>query len=387
MLKRNIKTNSVTLLACTDTLAPRIKLEKRTLEDAGFDIEVLYSKRDNSKRSIGKVGKYVWSLLENMIYLLKSNKKVVHFTNIDQLIISPVLKLFRKKIVYDAYERYSIDISQRYFNGTSRGIARKIIEFIENTYVRLFVDAVFVVSTPDEFLKKRYAKICKICDVLYNVPPLDSICTIDLEKKFKEKVFRIAYVGRCTSLIIESINEIAMRLDALGVIYEIHLVGGIFDEMLQSCDPSYYSERKLHKNICLHGHMEYQSMSKFLVKFHVGLTLLPNPKEYIYAGPGSSRKNFTYMCAGMAIISNSPSGPASVIINESCGIALDETDSIESFAVSINKIYKNRNEAMEYSSNGILAIKNKYNWDHEKEKFLYAYSKLTERVNENEISV
>jgi len=139
----------ILLLCHTDKLGPRLINEVRTLEES-FDIFILYWDRTGSKKNKTENNSEGWvslkaplGTIKSLIYVpllyIKIFKKVkkeefsiIHTTHIFLLPIAIYLgKKKKAKVLYDAYERYSIDISSNYFK-LMRGISRRLIEIIEN---------------------------------------------------------------------------------------------------------------------------------------------------------------------------------------------------------------------------------------------------------------
>ena len=117
-------------------------------------------------------------------------------------------------------------------------------------------------------------------------------------------------------------------------------------------------------------------MISFLHKCHIGLSLYDNSKRLSVAGVGTSRKNFTYMCAGMVVITTDVGQMAYVTERDNCGIIVQDSDDLDSLACVIENVAKDRSQAIAFAKNGIESIKRQYNWEREQHKVLSVYSEL-----------
>jgi glycosyltransferase involved in cell wall biosynthesis len=365
----------ILILSTINNLVPRVKLEKETLEKKGNIVDVVYRNQIswNIKTFVGMV-RYYGNVLRHS---QKKNVKIVHLTHISQIPISPILKLMRKKVVYDAYERYSLDISEKHFNGIFKKPAKFLIELFENSFVYFFIDAVLVVSTPDEYLRDRYLNYCKLTECLFNVPPLLSVFRGNLNNKFSVKPLKVVYIGALGS---EKGSRVFIRLakemKKIMLDWEMHLIISVgrkseMHRLLLEIENSELSDL-----VKVHNYMEYNNMIRFLYTSHIGLNLTSNTKRLSHVGIGSSRKNFTYMSAGMAVITTEVGQMAYATKYENCGVIINDLENIRYLASVIEELNHNRQMAITYARNGIEAISNKYNWENEQDKLLRIYRQL-----------
>lgn len=362
-------------MSTIDRLVPRVMLEKETLERSGYHVDVLYRGPIswNIETFRGLIGYYLKALRES----LKENIWAVHLTHISQIPLSPILKLKRKTVVYDAYERYSIDISEKRFKGWLKNPSRWLIEFVENWIIKFFVDAVLVVSTPNEYLHKRYRNYCRLTECLYNVPPLTSVFKGDFDSKFNRRPLKVAYIGVLTPQKgSRKFIPFARLLRERRIDCELHLIISMGSESEKRRLLSDIENFELSDFITVHGYMEYPSMVRFLYGCHVGLNLTPNTKRLSLVGIGSSRKNYTYMSAGMVVITTAVGQMAYVTEQENCGVIIKNLNDLDLLASVIERIALNRFQAIGFAKNGVEAIKKRYNWEKEQQKVLCLYGKL-----------
>jgi glycosyltransferase involved in cell wall biosynthesis len=125
--------------------------------------------------------------------------------------------------------------------------------------------------------------------------------------------------------------------------------------------------------IILEGFMEYSKMCRYLEDFHIGLTVHSDLERFALIGRGSSRKNFTYMCAGMVVVTTNIGEMAAITQEENCGVTINGFENLQRVASVIKTLDGDREYAVKLAQNGIRAIREKYNWSIEEKKVLSLY--------------
>ena len=366
---------SILITARPSILPPRVKMEKETLEEFGADVFV-------SHRSPFFSGRWfiiTWPAyyISILITAVKLQITTIHFTHISQLFISPLLKLRKTKIIYDVMERYSIDISERYVPSIFKKFVKHLIESMENFIVSEFIDGVLAVSTPKNYLSNRYTKHCSNAVCINNVPSISDIFQGDISSKFKDPVLKIAYAG---SLSYEKgavrIFNLAKKLQSQKVPFEMHFMGEYRSDKIRIDE--------LIKNLSLegqtffHGFLPYSEMMKVLYTCHIGLNLYSRSKRLIHVGIGSSRKNFSYLAAGMVLLATDIGEIAEITKRIKCGYAIKDPDDLDHLSSIIEEIHQNRNLAIQMAKAGVKAIEQEYNWEKEKNKIITVYKNVLE---------
>lgn len=366
---------NILILSVSDNLSPRVRLEKEALEECGYTVHVLYRAPISWKAKVilGLIGYYATILK----ICIKSKAWAVHLTHISQIPICPILKFMNKIVVYDAYERYSVDITELHFYGILKTPVRWIIEFYENLIIRFFVDAVFTVSTPSEYLLQRYKKHCRFSVCLYNVPSLRNVFCSKIDEKFSTNFLNIAYIGGIWNQKGSGrFIPLAKLLAEKGIPFEMHIIGPFDDKIEKSYMIKEAETHNLLKKIHIHGYMDYISMLDLLYKCHIGLNLTSTNKRLSLIGKGSSRKNFTYMASGMVVLTSDVGEIAYVTKKNQCGYVIINPDDIESIALVIERLFSDKKLSVSFACNGLYTIKNCYNWELEKNKLINVYAKL-----------
>jgi len=110
----------------------------------------------------------------------------------------------------------------------------------------------------------------------------------------------------------------------------------------------------------------YETLIELLASADIGLAMTdPEFEKYTYMGEGSSRKIFTYMSAGLPIITGGAFGK--VILDEQAGYFVDYND-IDAMYKAAQRIFLSQEDSELMSLRGKSAILNKYNWEIEGRK-------------------
>ncbi|KXB02076.1 hypothetical protein AKJ44_01475 [candidate division MSBL1 archaeon SCGC-AAA261F17] len=289
-------------------------------------------------------------------------------------------KLKNKKIIYDAYEMYSLMFAEnfRFFSS----ILEKFYGLTENNLVR-FVDYIFTVDSRDDILEKKYLRYNDNVKVLYNVPILNSEKVTEskkvqgLRKKY-EKNRVIAYVGGITKAkgsmqLAETLHLTKEKIPNVKLL----LIGKFKDNSKQEIE-SYIRKQNLEENIEFTGWLPYEEMLQYLKITNLGLALHQPKGIYKFVSKGNGRKFFTYMQASLPVIGPDFGEIGQVVREEECGILVDTTNPNE-VAESIIYLLDHPKEAKSMGKKGRKAIEKKYNWKTEKKKLLQAYGELSVR--------
>jgi glycosyltransferase involved in cell wall biosynthesis len=366
---------NVLIVSALDRIAPRIRIEKETLEKEGYRVSVF------SQRRIVWGWKTFITLPVRYFRIVKEavrlRAEMVELTHLAHIVVSPFLKLLGKVVIYDAYDRYSLDISEKYFPEVLKKAAIAIVEFFENVFIKCFVDAMFTVSTKDEYLYNRYRRHCKIVEVLYNVPPPDICYDGDLIRKFENECFRIVYAGGFNAEKgLNLLKALAVELAKTEVRHELHLVGRFLKDEMRSSFLSDVRALGVSEQVFFNGYLEYPDLVRFLYTCHIGLSPYLKIRRFEAHGIGTSRKNFTYMAAGTVVIASEVGQSGEAIRQQKCGYLLEDPEDVKAIASIIQSLYNNRELAREMASNGLKAINDRYNWNFEKEKVTSTYEKV-----------
>jgi len=383
-----------------ERVAPRVSLEMKTLGETGFDVVIINWDRTGGKTNLyslydGKPVKWVhvkapkasWTLIFTLLKyymatyrcLKREEFNAIHCTHLFLLPIAIFSAWSLKaKVVYDSYERHALDISYAYVKGSIlRKLVRAAIEIIENFLVKSS-DGVLVVSSKDEFLKKRFFKYNKNIEVLFNVPmSVESKDDYDinaLSRKYLSKEL-IIYAGN-----LYADKGVAEMLGMMKLIKDIHptakllLIGGDTPAQLKTTQTLVDSE-DLSEYVEVIPYQPYNEMVKYLLLGKVGLFVFSHRERAAYSGRGTHRKLFTYMSCGLPLVVVGGDEVGAVVREETCGLVL-ESAAPERMSRAVLELINNHKLRTEMSNNGKNAIRLKYNWGIERPKLLEVYRRI-----------
>ena len=89
------------------------------------------------------------------------------------------------------------------------------------------------------------------------------------------------------------------------------------------------------------------------------------------------------MASGMVVISTDIGDIASPIKSLNAGFAILDPSNLENITSIVTHLNKNRAEALKMARNGVLGVKEQYNWENEKYKVLDAYVKVKKATKRN----
>ncbi len=380
-------------------LAPRVELETRALHQAGHELSVFNWRRDagdaaqmpapaagfavnwldvpSPKASAGIVRALPRLYREIATQLAPQEFDVIHCTHF--LLLPASIRVAEKKgaqVVYDAYERYASDIAHQYFPGM-RGQVCHLLEAAENRLVKR-VDGVLTISSPGEILATRYMRNCGNVEVLYNVPAAGAAAVRSLREQYAGRNVMI-YAGTMTrnTGIFRLAETVALLRDEFPEV--LLLMIGDFDS---PGDEATFRDRVrldgLERNIELIPWMPFERLMEHASLARIGIAPYQRHPRYLLLGKGTARKIFTYMCAGLPVISSDFGEVARIVAEERCGILAD-TSSAAAVAAAARRLLRDGDAAAAMGAKGRAAVREKYNWEQEQAKLLRLYERVAGR--------
>lgn len=387
----------VVILNHYERLSPRVALEVETLGQQGYDITIVKWYRNHEKFSVleheEKGFPVRWIFLSSpkgskkIVFVLprlykkirnllgKEEFDIIHCTH---LYLLPAVifgaKKNNAKVIYDAYGRYAISIAENYFPFL-KSVMIRLMEIIENILVKR-VDGILTISSVNEVFYKRYKKFCKNVEVLYNVPSLSThINELEIAKlkdMYKGR-YIICYVGG-----LEKDRGLFRLVEILDLVKKQsrNILLLLIGEFCSLGDKEKFLERikkrDLESYVKIIRWIPYNEMFQYVKISHIGLAIYRQRERFKVVGKATGRKFFTYMHAGIPIVSRSFGEIGKVVEEERCGILVDTT-SAQAIAKAIIFLFKNDGIAKEMGENGRRAIREKYNWEIESQKLLKVY--------------
>jgi glycosyltransferase involved in cell wall biosynthesis len=281
-----------------------------------------------------------------------------HFHDPEFIFAALLLTWRGKKVVYDIHEDVPRDILSKEYLGVFRKPVSFIFELVENFCARRFT--YLLAATPS--IRDRFQKINKNTIDINNYP-LTSEYFGGLNLDFENRT-SVAYVGAISR--IRGLVELVNAMDEGSV--KLELAGG-FDS--KNFETELKSEQGWGK-VNFHGLVSRKEVREILQKSFAGIvTFYPEP-NHVNAQPN---KIFEYMSAGIPVICSNFDAWREIVDKNQCGLLVNPMNSHE-IANAIKYLNDNPTLAKGMGLNGMKAVKDRYNWDIEKDKLLDVYKKL-----------
>ena len=306
--------------------------ECKSLLKAGYDVVLIAQhERDETVEGI-KINALpkVKSRLKRMIRLplitlkkaLEEKADVYHFHDPELIPVGLILKLYRKKVIYDIHEDYKSKIlSKSYITPPLRKIISTLFDLFEKQSSKCF-DALV---TADNYVKSRfrYGNVYRVA----NFPPLLDIRKI---QRNDGKVICVYSGGLSEDRGIAKIVGALQYLKDIPV--EVILLGEWENEYIKN-----YALRNSEVK-----YLGYKPWDEVMKTADMGLNLLQLVPVYLYAAENSV-KIFEYMMIGL-IVSSDFEGLKNIIEGNKCGITVNPLDPME-IAKAIRYLFEHSEEA------------------------------------------
>ncbi|MBA4853956.1 glycosyltransferase [Emticicia sp. BO119] len=290
---------------------------------------------------------------------IELNADIYHFHDPELLPFGYLLKLRRKKVIYDSHEDLPRQLlSKSYINPIFKKILSFSFEIIED-FFSIFFDGI-IAATPS--IAKRFEKINVNTVNINNYPLLDELL---LNKNLHNNSAirnKICYTGGITS-----IRGIYFLLNAIrGSNHVLQLAGEFENESLKK------NILKETDQIVYHGNLNREKLINLWSESFIGIVnFLPEP-NHINAQPN---KIFEYMANGLAIIGSNFPLWKEIIVDNFCGICINPNSSDEILA-ALNYLVNNPEVSKKMGNNGRRLVLDKYNWENEEKKLINFYNKI-----------
>jgi len=383
-----------------ERLSPRVLNEVKTLLANGYTIKIFNWDRgrnfpkdngdkrlyiENIRMPFRGISKFLKLFCFFFLYiklfkkLQKEKFDIVHCPNLAFLPLSLLLaKIKKAKLVYDAYDFYSIDVVKKAPHFL-RSLLQTIIEWGENKLIK-HVDYVLIIDSANDLLLKRYRKFNSNIKVINNVPYLNLKPELGqvshLSRKYEGNKVLI-YIGgiavdKGSIKSIEAFNLVKKTIPNVKLIFIGNFLDGSEKNFIECV-----KRLRMQQCIELIDWLPYEKMLAYLKIADVGLALYQPTTRHLISRR-NARKIFTYMLCSLPVVTSDFGEIGKVVKEEKCGILVDPTNA-KDIANVVIYLLKNPEQAKRMGRNGRLAVEKKYNWELEKLKLLEAYKKLADR--------
>lgn len=341
-----------------------------SLAEAGFDV---YHLVPNSTSRLEKGVQIVSfpfeisSRFKRMFFLVKEIYKraleidadVYHLHDPELLRIALKLQNKGKKVIYDAHEDVPRDIlSKPYIPFFLRKIISRRFEKFENRVA----SNIFGVIAATPFIRDRFLKINRNTIDVNNYPVIDKNQIVTAYENKEGDL--ICYLGVIVTM--RGINELVAAIENVNC--QLLLGGNFGEDGLQAKLEKMPGWRKV-KYL---GFLNRSQVQEAYNQSKIGIVTLHPTINYLDSLPV---KMFEYMAAGLPVIASDFPLWKEIIEQGGCGICVDPMKP-EAIAQAIKIIIENPEKSSQMGANGIRLVKEKYNWDAEKEKLIAFYNTL-----------
>lgn len=363
----------VHLTSAHPALDTRIFLKEcKTLVQNGYEVELIVPHQKSeivdgvsiravpkSKNRWQRIFKTAWDVCR---MATEKDACIYHFHDPELLPVGILLKLRKKKVIYDVHEDVPSDILEKeYIPWALRIPVAKLMNFLEWISGLLF-DGIIAV-TPG--IAKRFAGRRTV--LVQNFPIPEEFKVIS-QVPYRERPNTIVYAGaihysRNIKEIIQAMERVPERLNATLTI------AGFFSDSV--------SEKELRSlpawlRINFLGWQTRGQIAHLFNCTRAGLALFrPTPNNM----NGQPTKLFEYMAAGLPIIASDFPVWRKIVQGAGCGLLVDPMN-LDEIAKAIQWLLEHPKEAETMGLRGKRAIIDEYNWSFEKEKLITLYSRI-----------
>lgn len=290
-------------------------------------------------------------------WALWSDGDLFHFHDPDLIPAGLILKLFRRRVIYDVHDDYEASFKDR-LQGR-RWLAGWFPAFwwwFERNAARLF-DGVVVA---DRHLAHKFAPCQPV--ILGNYPRLDFTPPASTEG---EETFNLLYVGGVTRE-----RGLGMALEALKRLpmpeLRLHVVGAGRDAALLEA-------LRAESRVVLHGRVPWTELYKYYTRAHVGLALYQPLAGFVTVD--HSVKIVEYMAAGIPVLCSNFPGLTTFVEDAGCGLVV-QPDDPEMITLKIKALIENPELRRKLGATGRRLFETEYHWEKHEGRLIELYDRV-----------
>lgn len=309
----------------------------------------------------GRFARMVLTTVEAYKKALEEDADIYHFHDPELIPSALLLKIRKKKVVYDVHEDYFSALKQKkYLPKPFRSLIANLFAVFETTSTKFFPKVL-----AEKYYKKRFPDGIEIL----NYPKRE---LLQLPRNnCQTSSLKLIYTGNITR--DRGAIEHAMIVNYMADV-QVYLVGYCSEELAYHLFFIVGENRnRLHidginRFVTFEEIVSYYAMGNWTV----GLALFPYSTHYLNK---ELTKFFEYMSVGIPIICSDFPVWKKLIEETGTGICVDVKNESE-IKFAIEYLNNNRDVARKMGSNGRLSIEKQYNWENEAEKLYNLYLKL-----------
>lgn len=346
--------------------------EAASLAEAGHEVILIAVKSAVDGPNVGvtvlciprlsRARRVVVSTLRAITLALKQNGDVYHLHDPELIWAIPLLRLLRKRVLYDAHEDLPIQVlSKSYVNS----ISRPALSIFAHLLVKVagFSDGVVAAT---EQVASRFPS--QKTTVVHNYPPLR---TKELHlSPISRRPGSLVYVGgigelRGVKVMIEALADAQMPAG-----WRLKMAGGMSSDLEArlSSMPGWAS-------VDYYGLLSPDGARDLLLEAKVGFLLLQNTKAYRDSLP---TKMFEYFAAGVPVVASDFPIWRGIVEQYDCGLLVDEK-SAGAVANAVRRYVDDPDLLARHSVNARKAAERSLNWAPEAVALLGVYDRLSHK--------
>ncbi len=349
--------------------------EAKSLVKAGYEV-VLIAKHDKAevvdgvrviplavpRNRIERMTKVLWRLFRLAV---KENADVYHFHDPELMIVGLLLKVYRKKVIWDVHEHYPNSILDKFWIAKwLRRCVSKSFDLFERSVVRFFDYVIY--TTP--FVGARYKNLKVPSGRIENYPIAELAGTF--EKAPQEKIIYLGGMSPTRGLleVVEAFSLVARQHPS----WELQLVGSARPALFEDELKALAKERGVAANVKFIPWVPYEEKEELSSQASMGIiTFLP------YSNNTSCLPNklFDYMLVSLPVIASDFPLYREVVEPHRCGLIVDP-ERPEAIAEAMTYLIEHPTEARCMGENGRRAVAEQYNWGNESDKLLHIYETI-----------
>jgi glycosyltransferase involved in cell wall biosynthesis len=314
--------------------------------------------------------------------LRSASYDVIHFHDLDLLPVFSAVSIFQRKtrFVYDCHENYSLEMQNKhYLPRWLRQPLGWIVKWGERLAALSIREVVIVVPSQEKTFPGPW----------FHPTLVQNFAELELERgraddydQRRDACISIAfqYVANGSLFLLDVARELVNRRPTV-LFYAIDRFKG--DDALRRRVLARRDQLGLQDSVTLLPSVLAQDIMKYLNMATIGLLLDLPVAHRIAALP---MKLFEYMAAGLPVVGADLPNIRAIVASARCGI-LAEPGNVGSFADAICKLADDRCAARAMGFRGLLAFRERYNWDHEVRKVIDLYDAMRDLQGAGAVSV